>query len=134
MRIAKSGHRGWRDRNHFLAAASRAMRELLIEQARRKRADRHGGGLNRVDVSGSQVAEVSSEGPVEDVIALDEVLRRLEKVDARKGQVVQLKYFGGLTTKEIAVLLEVSVATVERDWVYARTWLHRELGSGSSSG
>lgn len=128
LRVAKPGHPGFTGRAHFLAAASRAMRELLIEQARRKSAIKHGGGLNRA--STSQIAELGTDGPVEDVLALDEALRRLEAVDERKARVVHLRYFGGLTMEEIAEVVGVSLATVERDWLFARTWLHREIGKG----
>lgn len=114
----------WRDRNHLLAMAARTMRRVLIDYADRRRAQKRGGGtvlapLNDVLVA---VDEHSDE-----LRALDEALRRLEAVSARQSQVVECRFFAGLSVDETARVLGLSPATVKRDWVAARAWLNREL-------
>jgi RNA polymerase sigma factor (TIGR02999 family) len=113
-----------RDRAHFLAIAAQAMRRILIERARSRRSAKRGSWGQRVSLD--EAADVSSER-ADDLAALDEALTNLAAIDPRKGQVVELKYFGGLTTEEVAEVLGVSAPTVERDWHTARIWLHREI-------
>ena len=113
-----------RDRAHFLAIAAQAMRRILVERARGRRADKRGGHAQQVSLD--EAADVSSERAA-DLVALDEALTRLASIDPRKCQLVELKYFGGLTIEEAAEVLEVSTPTVERDWRTARIWLHREI-------
>ena len=113
-----------RDRAHFLAIASQAMRRILIERARAHRALKRGEGA--VPVVLADVPDVADQRAAE-LLALDDALTRLAEMDPRKGQVVELRYFGGLTTEEAAEALAVSTATVERDWSTARIWLRREL-------
>lgn len=129
LRVA--GHRDphWNGRTHFFAAAARAMRDILVEQARRKATLKRGGGRKRVGVD---EAEPAFEPPVEDLLALDEALRRLEADDPRKGQIVNLRYFAGLTAEETAAALGVSLGTVEREWRYIRTWLYVQLSAPDS--
>ena len=100
------------------------MRRILIEPARRKRRPRHGGDRRRVELE--EVLNVA-QAPVEDILDLDEVLSRLEQHDAVAANVVKLRYFAGLTMPETAQTLGISLRQAERNWTYARTWLHREL-------
>jgi RNA polymerase sigma factor (TIGR02999 family) len=113
-----------RDRSHFLSIAAQAMRRVLVERARARRASKRGGGAPAAALE--EVADPAGERAAE-IVALDDALRGLAALDPRKERVVELKYFGGLTTEETAEALEVSVATVERDWNVARIWLRREL-------
>lgn len=115
----------WDSRGHFFAAAAEAMRRILVESARRKARTRHGGEVQRVELDPDLI---SPPNRLEDLIALDKALRRLERVDERKASLVKLRYFAGLTVPEAAKALGVSLATAERDWRYARVWLLRELG------
>ena len=113
-----------RDRSHFLGIAAQAMRRILIERARSRRSVKRGSGGERVSLE--QIADVSADRAAE-LIALDDALTNLATIDPRKAQIVELKYFGGLTIEETAEVLEVSTPTVERDWQMAKIWLHREL-------
>jgi RNA polymerase sigma factor (TIGR02999 family) len=114
----------WNGRGHFFGAAARAMRRILVEQARRKARLKHGGARERVELGD---VEPEVEGPGDDVLAIEEALRRLEREDARKGRIVELRYFAGLTVEETASVLCVSVGTVEREWRFVRAWLQVEL-------
>jgi RNA polymerase sigma factor (TIGR02999 family) len=115
---------GWDSRRHFFAAAAEAMRRLLVENARRKKRFKHGGGRQRVPL---EAAESLLQGPSENLLALDEALTRLIDHDPIKAEVVKLRFFAGLTLPEVAQSLDLSLATVERYWTYARTWLYAEL-------
>jgi RNA polymerase sigma factor (TIGR02999 family) len=115
----------WDGRGHFFAAAAEAMRRILVENARRKTRLRHGGGKTRLDLDAA--GSFADDGPAVDLVALDEALSRLAAVAPDKAQVVKLRFFAGLTMPEIAAVLGVSLATVERHWTYARTWLYAEL-------
>ena len=115
----------WDGRGHFFAAAAEAMRRILIENARRKRDAKHGGGpAHKVPLDHVQPT-VLERG--EDLLDLDEALRRLEEVDRKKAELVKLRYFAGLTIPQAAAALSVSVTTANRYWSYARAWLHEEL-------
>jgi RNA polymerase sigma factor (TIGR02999 family) len=114
----------WRDRAHFFAIAARTMRRILVDAARARRYQKRGGGAPVVSLD--EALTVSPERGRE-IIALDEALQALAKVDARKSQVVELRYFGGLTVEETAAALDVSPDTVMRDWRIARGWLLRAL-------
>jgi RNA polymerase sigma factor (TIGR02999 family) len=129
LRLVKSGDPGWNGRNHFFGAAAQAMRDILVEQARRKAAIKHGGGLNRLELS---VVDPGASGTSIDVIALDEALKKLEQQDARKGRIVNLRYFAGLTVEETASAMEVSVSTIEHEWRFIKRWLFAELSDGKS--
>ena len=113
-----------RDRAHFLAIAAQAMRRILIERARSRHSAKRGSGAQQVSLD--QAADVSDERAA-DVLALDQALTQFAAIDPRKSQIVELKYFGGLTIEETAEVLGVSAPTVERDWHTARIWLHREI-------
>ena len=115
---------GWDSRRHFFAAAAETMRRLLVENARRKKRPKHGGDRRRVELD---VAESVVQAPSEDLLALDEALTRLTGHDATRAEVIKLRFFAGLTMPDIAQALDLSLATVERYWTYARTWLYAEL-------
>ena len=118
----------WQDRAHFFAMPSRLMRRVLIDVARARGYQKRGAGAHRVTLDEGRVA---STGRGADVIALDEALEALAKLDARKSQVVEMRYFGGLSIEETAAALGVSVRTVKRDWTMAKLWLVRELKKSS---
>jgi RNA polymerase sigma-70 factor, ECF subfamily len=120
----------WTDRAHFFAVAATAMRQILIDHARAAGAAKRGGGWQRLTID--QVEEASSLDRL-DVLALDEVLTKLAKVDPRQGRVVELRFFGGLSVEETAEVLSVSSRTVELDWRMAKAWLSRELATDSAA-
>ena len=125
LRLVGDRDPGWNGRGHFLGAAARAMRRILVEQARRKQRDRHGGGRDRVD---ADVDGFAIEPPRGQVLAVEEAVRRLEAQDPRKGRIVDLRYFAGLTNAETASALGLSVGTIEREWRFIKAWLLTELG------
>jgi RNA polymerase sigma factor (TIGR02999 family) len=124
LRLVGSGDPGWNGRGHFFGAAAQAMRDILVEHVRTRRRLKRGGDRQRFDLSHIDVAGA---GRSVDLLDLDEALRRLEREDARKGQIVNLRYFAGLSPEEIAEILGVSLSTVEREWRYIRAWLFSEL-------
>ena len=115
----------WNSRGHFFAVAAEAMRRILVESARRKRRLRHGGEQQRLDWEGFEPA---AEVPTVDLLALDESLANLESSDPLAAKVVKLRYFAGMTMPEVAAALDIPLRTAERNWTYAKTWLHRDLG------
>lgn len=127
LRLIGGGDPGWQGRGHFFGAAARAMRDILVEQARRKARIKHGGERERVGMEEAEAGGVEIASPTEDMVALDEALRRLEAEDPRKGQVVNLRFFAGLTAEQTAEALGVSLGTVEREWRYVKAWLFAEL-------
>ena len=124
LRLVGDEDPGWNGRRHFFGAAALAMRRILVEQARRKARFKHGGDLRRVDLADVNPA---IEPPTDDVLAVDQVVQRLEAKDPRKGRIVNLRYFAGLTTRETAEVLGLSVATIEREWRFIKTLLQVEL-------
>ena len=128
LKLAGKGEQDWQNRAHFFGVAAKAMRHTLVDYARSKRSERHGGGQERVPLDENIAI---SNGPTEELVALDEALRTLEVLDPRKGSVVELKFFGGLTNEEMAEVLDVSTETVKRDWRFARNWLLRELAAAA---
>jgi len=118
----------WQNSAQFFSIASGMMRRILVNHAKKRQAAKRGGSIIKVPLD---VAGAAERGDVR-LIALDEALAELAARDARKGRIVELKFFGGLTTKEIAEVLEVSSATVENDWRLARAWLYREMSNGES--
>ena len=122
--VEGEGAQRWNSRGHFFAAAAEAMRRILIENARHKRAERHGGRLGRCDLD---AANIAAPAPSEDLLALDEALAKLEAEDPVKARLVKLRYFAGLSEEDAARVLGVSRATVQRHWRYAKAWLHSEL-------
>jgi len=125
VRLVGKEDPGWNSRGHFFAAAAEAMRRILVEQARRKARQKHGGDLKRVN---ADEVDLPFEVPTEDILALDEALERLKQTDKRKADVVMLRYFAGLTIEETASALGISEPTVERDWRFARALLYDQLG------
>jgi RNA polymerase sigma factor (TIGR02999 family) len=119
----------WDSRGHFFAAAAEAMRRILVENARRKHALKHGGGQRRLPL---EEFHRVTESP-EDLLDLDDALTRLAAREPAKAQLVQLRFFAGLSTPEAAAVLKVSVATAERWWTYARAWLYSELSGGEET-
>ena len=113
-------------RAHFFGAAAKAMRRILIENARRKKAQRHGGGQQRVDIAEVEIADASRD---DEMLALDEALEKFATQDPAKAELVKLRYFVGLTLEETAELLGISLATAKRQWTFARAWLHAEMNN-----
>ena len=124
LRVAGSGDLGWNSRGHFFGAAARAMRRILVEQARRKARIRHGGGRRRQDVDELDLG-VADPGP--GVLAVEDAVRELERIDSRKGRIVDLRYFAGLSAEETAETLGVSLSTVEKEWRFIKAWLKDAL-------
>jgi len=125
LRLVKdSADRPWDHRGHFFAAAAEAMRRILVENARRKRGPRRGGRHPRQDIELDQLA---ADGPAVDLVALDEALERLAAESPARAELIKLRFFGGLTMPEAAACLGVSLATAERYWTFAKSWLLAEL-------
>jgi RNA polymerase sigma factor (TIGR02999 family) len=124
LRLVDMRHVSWRDRAHFFALASRVIRHVLVDAARSRRSLKRG-----ADACPEAIDEdlLISDNPLADIIALDDALRALSSVDQRKNQVVELRFFGGLTVEETAEVLGVSAETIKRDWKLAKAWLRREL-------
>ena len=120
----------WNSRGHFFAAAAEAMRRILIDNARRKHRPKHGGNRRRV---AGDVAAPRPGMPPEDLLALDEALDKLAREAPAKAELVKLRFFAGLTMPEVAEALGISLATAERHWTYARTWLYAELKEAASA-
>ena len=117
----------WENRRHFFAAAAEAMRRILIDIARRKQAVRHGGALQRTELDDLQPA---AEAPDEELLSVHDALEGLATHDARKAELVKLRYFAGLSLEEAAGVMGISERTAKRDWAYARAWLYREIVRG----
>jgi|SRR5262245_41229726 len=119
----------WNGRGHFFGAAAEAMRRILVERARWKQADKHGGGRRRVDLD--EATGEFADDSTDDLVDLDEALTRLEATDPTAAALVKLRYFAGLSMPDAATALGLPLRTAERNWTYARTWLHRELERSS---
>ncbi len=117
----------WNSRGHFFAAAAEAMRRILIDQARKKKSRKHGGGLERHPI---EEVEIASPEPAVDLLAVHEALEKFEQVDQLAAGLVKLRYFAGLTIPQAAEALAISGTTADRHWAYARAWLHAELKKG----
>jgi RNA polymerase sigma factor (TIGR02999 family) len=126
LRLVGSEGPGWDCRGHFFAAAAEAMRRILIEDARRKKYKCHGGGHKRVTLNTSLEKKDRTICP-EDLLVLDEALRKLENEDEIKAELVKMRFFAGLTSDQSAKALGISHATAERYWAYARSWLRLEV-------
>jgi len=114
----------WNSRAHFFGAAAEAMRRILIENARRKRSQKRGGDFHRIEFD---TAELGGDPQNEKLLALDEALARFEARDAQKAELVKLRFFAGLSSREAAAALDISTTTADRHWAYARAWLQREM-------
>ena len=117
----------WQNRGHFFAIAAQLMRRILVDHARRELREKHGGGAIHVELSDAVSTAAESSLDVLDAVALDAALQKLEALDPDQGRIVELRFFGGLTEKEASEVLGVSIATLKRDWTFARAWLVKEL-------
>ena len=124
LRLTTDEKRKWNDRTHFFAAAAEAMRRILVDTARRKRADRHGGGHQRTDMPDIACAVAQNE---DQLLAVNEALEKFAMQDKEKAELVKLRYFVGMTIDEAADVLGISVPTAYRQWAYARAWLARQI-------
>lgn len=124
MRLVVSAEQGWQNRRHFFAVAATAMRRVLVDHARGRAADKRGGALRRVDLDDPAVFEDRN---LDVILAIDQALMRLERLDARQARIVEMRFFAGLSEEAIGELLDVSVRTIKRDWRLARAWLRAEL-------
>src|SRR4051812_49929672 len=124
IRVMKDRPDRWQNRAHFCAIAAHSMRQILIERARARGAQKRGGAQPRVTLDEGLVA---ADAPSFDLVALDDALQRLEAIDAEQARLVELRFFGGLTIEETAAAMNISPATVKRHWTVARAWLAREL-------
>ena len=133
MKLAASPGAGVQDRPHFLAVAARAMRQVLVDHARRRDAAKRGAGVAPATLTGRGLASPDPSGlDSDELIALDDALDRLDAIDTRLRQVVELRFFGGLTDSEVGEVLGVTRRTVQRDWTRARAWLYGELYSAAA--
>ena len=130
FKLAGGGRVASHDRTHFLAIAARAMRQVLVEHARRRSAGKRGGGAVHVTLGGSHDAPVVAD---EELLALDEALERLDAANPRLRALVEYRFFAGLTERETAEALGVGERTVQRDWTRARAWLHAQLAAGGGA-
>jgi len=124
MKLVDQDRIAWRDRAHFYGVAAKACRRILIDYARKHRAQKRGSGAPRVTIDRVQIA---ADSEMETFIALDEAMEKLRELDPRLHQVVDLRYFGDLSEEETALMMGISTRTVRRDWVKARGWLHQQL-------
>jgi RNA polymerase sigma factor (TIGR02999 family) len=124
LRLVSDGDRTWRNRAYFFNAAAEAMRRILIEHARRKSRLKHGGGQKRLNI---EELELAGAMPDEKILLVNDALERLEAEHPERARIVVLKYFGGMTNKEVAETLGIGERTVDRHWVCAKTWLVRKL-------
>jgi RNA polymerase sigma factor (TIGR02999 family) len=124
LRLAGDANRKWNDRTHFFAAAAEAMRRILVENARRKRAQRHGGGQQRLELL--DLAAPSAPN-ADQLLAVNDALDKFAALDPQAAELVKLRYFVGMTIEETAEALGISKATVKRHWDYARAWLYEEI-------
>jgi RNA polymerase sigma factor (TIGR02999 family) len=134
MRLVDYKRMQWQDRAHFFAVAARVMRRILVDHARSHNIKR-GAGIQHIALD--DVAVVSGDrtgGPGVDFVALDDAMNALARLDPRKVQIIEIRFFGGLSVEETAEVLKVSPATVRRDWSIAKFWLYRELGGGRGDG
>ena len=123
IRLLGDGGGDWENRAHFFGAAAEAMRRILVDHARRRGALKRGAGRDRVDLDAAQAAAANED----DVLEVSEALDRLAQEHPQKAEIVKLRYFVGLTIEEVAGILNISVRTVNRDWVFAKAWLYREV-------
>jgi RNA polymerase sigma factor (TIGR02999 family) len=131
VRLVDSAQANFESRAHFFAVCAQVMRRILVDWARSRQADKRGGDAPRLELD---EALVVGEEPGRDLVALDDALKALTAQDARKGQVVELRFFGGLSVEETAAVLKISPETVKRDWKFAKSWLRHELKREKPSG
>jgi RNA polymerase sigma factor (TIGR02999 family) len=132
VRLANAGGGGWHDRAHFFAVSARVMRRILVDWARSRRAQKRGSDVPVLELQENLAVVGGKSG--NDLIAIDDALTTLATLDSRQSQIVEMRFFGGLSVKETAEVLTVSEETVRRDWKVAKSWLRRELSLESSHG
>lgn len=130
LRLVRRDSIPWENRAHFFAVAAQMMRQILVDHARRHAADKRGGGSVTVAFAEEAAAE---KGSVVDLIALDDAMQRLATLDPRQCQIVELRFFGGLSIEETAQVVEISPATIKREWATARIWLHNAISKGADA-
>ena len=128
VRLVQIERIDWQDRAHFLSVGARLMRRVLVDLARARRSDKRGGDAVRVSLDEAMLAGSQHDA---DVVRLDDALDALTRLDPRKGRVIELRFFGGLSAAETAAVLDVSTKTVIRDWTFAKAWLQREMTTGA---
>ncbi len=126
LRLLRGGDPGWESRRHFFGAAARAMRNILVEEGRRRRAQKRDAAREKQTTS--ELPELRTAAPIEDVISVGDALERMEVDHPRPAEIVWLRFFNGFTMPEVAETLGISLATAEREWRFARAWLQNELG------
>jgi len=126
-----SSRASWQGRTHFFGVCAQVMRHILVDWARSRQALKRGGDVSALDLNEALVA---AKEPGSDLVAIDDALKSLEAIDPRKGQVVEIRFFGGLSVKEIGEILKVSPETVQRDWKFAKSWLRREVSGRHTRG
>ena len=124
LKLTRNENQSWENRKHFFRSAAETMRRILIDQARKKKAIKHGGDLKRVDV---QEIDLPSQIQDDRLLDMNDALSRFETIDAAKAELVKLRYFTGLKINEAAKILEISVPTANRWWNYAKAWMYREM-------
>ena len=124
LRLIGSGNQKFQNRAHFFSVAAEAMRRILIDRVRRKRAQRHGGGCERVEF---EELDIAAPDPDDELLAVHEALEKLANEHPRQAELVKLRYFAGMTNEEVASLLGISVSTAKADWVFSRAWLYKEI-------
>jgi RNA polymerase sigma-70 factor, ECF subfamily len=130
LRLVHVGDVGWQDRTHFFAVSARMMRRIMVDSARARATGKRGGGTIRIKLDES-LDTIGERAP--ELVALDDALEALARFDVRKARVVEMRFFGGLSVEETAVVLRISDESVKRDWKLARAWLMREMGARSSA-
>lgn len=130
LRLVGQERADWRSRAQFLGVAAQIMRRLLVDHARRRTTAKRGAPL--VTFTDAELHIASGPGKSEEILAVDEALQRLGRLDPKQARVVELRYFGGLSVEEVAAAMDISPRTVKRDWVMAKAWLRAQLTSGAS--
>jgi RNA polymerase sigma-70 factor (ECF subfamily) len=130
LRLVDAREASWQDRAHFFALCARAMRQILVDHARARASEKRGGGQISIELDEALAA---APAPAANLLELDDALKRLAEIDPRKSQVVELRFFGGLSLEETAEAIKVSTKTVQRDWDLARAWLYGELSGNKSN-
>jgi RNA polymerase sigma factor (TIGR02999 family) len=126
LRLVGDGERTWENRAHFFGAASEAMRRILIDRARRKARLKHGGGQERMNIENLEIADTS---PEERVLLIEDALQQMEREHPERARVVVMKFFGGMTNKQVAQALGIGERSVDRHWMCAKSWLFRKIQS-----
>jgi len=124
IRLVEKNDQNWENRGHFFAAAAEAMRRILVDNARRKKCEKHGGGLKRLDIAKLDVALSTND---ETILLVNEALEKLAQIDEMGAKLIKLRFFAGLPNVQAAKMLAISERTAKRTWAYARAWLHEEM-------